>query len=97
MSKSPSLTSRLWLFMLEHGGRWTVSELAEEVGETPERIDRVLWFMHTVGSVNKARSGQRKNGVAFGVTPRNRIPNGVTVAAVIGATQVRDQIERRAA
>jgi predicted transcriptional regulator len=100
MSARLGITRRLWLFLLEHGGHWTTAELAEQLGASNTYIDRILWSMHDCGSVSKYRSGQRKNGVAFGVTPRNRIPHGLTLADVTAATQVRsvmDADERKAA
>jgi predicted transcriptional regulator len=92
MSARLGITRRLWLFMLEHGGHWTTAELAEQLGEDNTYIDRILWSMHDHGSLSKYRSSQRKNGSAFGVTAKNRIPQGLTLADVTKATQVREAI-----
>jgi predicted transcriptional regulator len=101
MSARLGITRRLWLFMLEHGGHWTTAELAEQLGESPAYMDKIVWSMHDCASISKYRSSQRKNGVAFGVTARNRIPHGLTLADVTKAQQVRSVIasneERRAA
>jgi hypothetical protein len=91
------VTRRLWLFMLEHGGRWSVSELAEQMNHETAYIDRILWSMHDVGSVSKGRSGQRKNGIAFWVTPKNRLPQSLTLGEVQRALGVRIAIERNEA
>lgn len=94
MSKAKSgITQRVWVFMLEHGGHWTVAELAEQMGSGASYMDRILWSMVEVGTVTKRRSGQRKNGVAFCVTPANRMPQGLTLRSVCNAMGIRSQIE----
>lgn len=90
------VTQRLWLFMLEQGGRWTVAELAEQMGQGATYMDRILWSMHDVGSVTKYRSGARKNGVAFGVSPRNSMPHGLKLQQVAQALGVRLAIDSTA-
>lgn len=92
MSARLGITRRLWLFLLEHGGHWTTAELAEQIGANNAYVDRILWSMHDVGSVSKYRSRQRKNGVAFGVSAKNRIPQGLTLDDVTKATGVRSVI-----
>lgn len=88
------ITQRVWAFMLENGGRWTVAELAEQMKENATYMDRIVWSMHDVGTVCKYRSGQRKNGVAFGVGPRNRIPQGIRLQDVTAALGIRTQIDQ---
>lgn len=92
-AKHSGITQRVWLFLLEHGGRWTVAELAEQTGNGTAYMDRILWSMHDVGSVSKYRSSQRKNGTAFGVSQKNRIPQGITLQQVTKAMVVRATID----
>lgn len=97
MKRQTGITQRIWLFMLENGGRWTVAELAEQMGGVAcAYMDRIVWSMHDCGSVTKYRSGQRKNGTAFGVSPRNRIPQGLSLADVMRAAGVRRAIDAAA-
>lgn len=91
------ITSKLWLFMLEHGGRWTTAELAEQHGYTAPQVDKLLWSMEGVGSVTRYRNSERKNGVAFGVTTNNRIPQRMRLSDVLTAAGVRRVIENRPA
>lgn len=93
LPKHSGITQRVWLFLLETGGHWTVAELAEQMGGSTGYMDRILWSMHKVGSVSKYRSGQRKNGTAFGVSHRNRIPQWITLAQVAKAMGVRATID----
>jgi predicted transcriptional regulator len=92
MTKS-GITQRIWLFMLEHGGRWTTAEMAEQMGGDASYMDKILWSMHDVGSITKYRSGQRKNGVAFGVSPKNSIPQGMSLQNVFKALGIRKEID----
>ena len=94
--KQPGITQRVWLFMLENGGHWTTAELAEQTGDNASHLDRILWSMHRVGSVTKYRNCQRKNGTAFGVSQRNRIPHGLALQEVLGAAGIRQVIDRPA-
>lgn len=91
--KKTGITQRVWLFLLEHGGHWTVAELAEQMGCDAPYMDKILWSMHDVGSVSKVRSRQRKNGSAFGVSLKNRIPQRMLLAAVVNAMTVRQAID----
>lgn len=87
------ITKRAWLFMLEHGGRWTVAELAEQFGCSTAHMDKIVWSMCKGARVTRYRSGQRKNGSAFGVSLRNVMPQGLRLADVVRATAVRVVIE----
>lgn len=93
LPKHSGITQQIWLFLLEHGGHWTVSELAEQLGGSHEYMDRILWSMHKGGRISKYRSGQRKNGSAFGVSQKNRIPQWITLQQVASAMAVRAAIE----
>jgi hypothetical protein len=92
MAKS-GITQRVWLFLLEHGGHWTVAELAEQMGEGAQYMDRILWSMHDHGTLGKYRSGQRKNGSAFGVKASNKVPQGITLSQIASAQAARVVIE----
>lgn len=96
MAEKRGLTKWLWLFMLEHGGRWTINDLTDQCGHNGKYVERIVWSMVKVGSVTKARSGERKNGVAFGVSAKGRIPQGVTLAEVLKATSVREVMQAEA-
>lgn len=91
------ITIKLWLFMLEHGGRWTVAELSEQFKHSTDHIQRILWSMDGVGSVTRYRGTERKNGAAFGVTMKNRIPQRMVLADVVAAAGVRRVIENHPA
>jgi hypothetical protein len=87
------ITQRIWLFLLEHGGHWTVAELAEQMGSSTPYMDRILWSMSDTGSVSKYRSRQRKNGSAFGVSPGNKVPQGITLREITKAQSARSVID----
>jgi predicted transcriptional regulator len=97
MKAKSGITQRVWLFLLEHGGHWTTAELAEQMGSDAGYMDRIIWSMHAGGTVSKYRSGQRKNGTAFGVTQANRIPHGLSLRQVTQAQAVRAEIESKPA
>jgi DNA-binding HxlR family transcriptional regulator len=90
--KDPRLgTSRaIWLYVLENGGLWTASELHRCIvphDYKPAYLDNLLRTMADTGVVTRAPSPDRKNGVAYGVTKANRIPQGVTVEEVLRLTR----------
>jgi hypothetical protein len=87
------ITRTLWQFLLEHGGHWTSSELAEQFGKDSGNVDRLMRSMQRFGRVTAYRSAHRKNGTAYGVTTRNRMPQCMTVEQVLSAVGVRNVID----
>lgn len=76
-------TSRLWLRMLEWGGRWTANEIAKLLGVPAENADKLLRSLVDRGYVKTYPRTGRKNGVAFGIDQTCKIPRGLTVRDVL--------------
>lgn len=83
-----STTAVLWLHMLSHGGRWTSAELAVVVGWGRDRTNGLLADMAVKGFCLIYRSGQRKNGRAYGVGMTCKVPRGVRIDQVMEAARV---------
>lgn len=95
MPAQTGASHKLWLFMLEHGGRWTATELAEQIGTEAPHADDLVRSMARTGAVTRYRSGQRKNGASFGVSPSNRVPLNLKVGQLVKALGVRATIDSR--
>lgn len=83
------MSRRMWLVMLEQGGRWTSRELADKFGLTPEKAESLTGFMVRSKIVKKVRSGKRKNGIAFAVTEGVMIPRDLMLSDLLRATDLR--------
>jgi len=96
MPSQTGASHKLWLFMLEHGGRWTAAELAEQIGSEAPYADDLVRSMARTGAVTRYRSSTgRKNGAAFGVSPANRVPLNLKVGQLVEALGVRTAIDSR--
>lgn len=80
-----TVTSTMWRHMLVQGGRWTAAELAPFTGCDRDKTDKLLKSMARGGLVATYRSGQRKNGRAYGVHLDCKIPQGITLEELIAA------------
>lgn len=83
------LSRRMWLLMLEQGGRWTAAELAEKCGVPVKKAESLAAFMVRSRTAKKVRSGKRKNGVAYMVTEGCEVPRGMNLGALLQATGMR--------
>lgn len=83
------LSRRMWLLMLEQGGRWTAAELAAKCGVQVKKAESMAAFMVRSRTAKKVRSGQRKNGVAYMVTEGCEVPRGMNLGALLQATGIR--------
>lgn len=76
-------TKRLWLRMLEWGGRWSAAEIAKLIGVPAENADKLLRSLVDRGYLKTYPRSDRKNGVAFGIDASCKIPRGLTVRDVL--------------
>lgn len=93
------LSRRMWLLMLEQGGRWTTTELAEKLDVHPDKAGSIAYFMVRSGTARKVRSGKRKNGAAFIVTNECMVPRDMKLGDLLASAGIRvwDADERKAA
>lgn len=82
-------TRKVWLHMLEQGGRWTSTELAKELSMEAKVVDRLIYHMLRAKSLTRYPHPRRKNGVAFGVVSGNTVPRSVNLQDVLTATGIR--------
>jgi hypothetical protein len=83
-------TAAMWRHMLKHGGRWTAAELMPVSQRTRDNTDNLLASMVRAGLVVGHRSGERKNGRAYGVLAGCKVPRGITVEEVLTLTAATD-------
>lgn len=84
-TRESGIVAKMWLHMLAEGGRWGVAELMAMSGLQRKRADTLLNYMAGREQVVKYKDASRANGVAFGVTPKCRLPTHVRVEDVIAA------------
>jgi predicted Rossmann-fold nucleotide-binding protein len=83
-------TKRLWLWLLLEGGYSSVTEIAEALGMERKPLDKTVIGLCDRGYLEKvAQSARAKNAVAFGVTPRCKVPQGVMLQELVLAGAVR--------
>lgn len=67
---------RAWLLMVTQGGRWSASEVQQELGHD---LHAHLQRMVESGHAKKFPGGAKSNSVKFGVTTDCKVPIGVTL------------------
>lgn len=98
-TENEGLSRRMWLLMLEQGGRWTCTEIAHKLAIPVEKAGSLVYFMLRSGTVKRVRSGKRKNGVAFVVNSDCMTPREMRLGDLLDATGIRlwDATESRRA
>lgn len=83
MSDDLGLRGRAWLHMLSEGGRWSVREIAIDMGATVHLMHNELEKMYDAGSVARH---ERKDGVerlvTYSVSDQCHMPMRLTLADV---------------
>lgn len=83
MAATSDLTRAIWLWLLQHGGRYTAAEIAHGLGKDTDPVFAQLTAMCTRGLVAKfppeSSDGRR---LRYGVTGLCGIPQGMRVAEV---------------
>lgn len=83
------LTVSMWLLMLEQGGRWTTSQMAQKLNVPMSKAERMAYFMVRSKCATKYRRQDRKNGVAYGVTNDNTVPRDMKLDDLLKAAGIR--------
>lgn len=78
-------TSRVWLALLQAGGRLTATEVAALADDVAP--DGIRALLHALSRSGAARKYEDTSPMRYGVTPACRVPMGVTIGDILAATQ----------
>lgn len=88
MGIEEGLTKRAWLHMLAEGGRWSVRDLAMDMGATTGQMQTTLMRMYDLGSVRRhERQDGNDKAITYSVGEDCRLPSNMTLAEVRKALQ----------
>ena len=79
--KASQDTRTIWLFLLNVGGYWTASEVANRIGYKTEVVFNALTGMERRGLIKKHK-GEKTHRLVYGVDGTCLVPCGLSVAEV---------------
>lgn len=89
MNERTGISREIWLLMAKEGGRWSTAELTEKTTYDRMGMAGCIASMVRGGILRQfdAPAGKRHR-YEFGVTAACRVPQGVTLADLVGAEVV---------
>lgn len=86
MARHNGTSAKVWLAVLNEGGRVSAKEAAKLLPETDvESVRGNLNAMVESGTLQKFEPALGRNGARFGVTPACKVPHGVIIGEVLEA------------
>lgn len=86
MSMEEGLTKRCWLHMLAEGGRWSVRDLAMDMGVTAQNVQNTVTRMHDLGSIKRHEKTETSGkSITYSVAKDCRLPSNLTLQDLLTA------------
>jgi hypothetical protein len=76
-------TKAVWLLIAREGGRWSVREVTDTLGDDFDSVSQGLHRMAQLGCLTHYPRTTQRNRVTFGVTAQCKVPQGVTLADLL--------------
>lgn len=81
------MSKRLWLFLLEQGGRWNMSELTDALNEDKSTVSGTARSLVEAQMLRRYGREESASGrVEYGLTACCRIPREISLADLQGRT-----------